>query len=196
MTKRKYQLKKITGETNILVKVNLDGQGKYKIDTGIGFFNHLLELLSLNSLIDLTVKARGDLWVDEHHTVEDTALALGQALRQALGSKRGIERFGFIAPMDESLAEAVIDLGGRPYLVWNTVFKREKIGDLPTELIEHFFGSLAVALGANIHINLRYGKNEHHMAEAIIKAFARALQQAVKLNYRILKQIPSTKKTL
>lgn len=196
MIKRKYKFNSKTGETNIAVSINLDGKGKYKIDTGIGFFNHLLESLSLNSLIDLKIKARGDLWVDEHHTVEDVALALGQALRQALGNKCGIERFGFVAPMDESLAEAVIDLGGRPYLVWNAVFKREKIGDLPTELIEHFFYSLAVALGANIHIKLRYGKNEHHMAEAIIKAFARALRQAVKLNYRILNKIPSTKKTL
>ena len=190
---RSATTKRQTLETNIQIKVNLDGKGKYDIDTGIGFLNHMLELFSKHSLINLTVKATGDLWVDEHHTAEDIGLALGAALRKALGDKKGIQRYGFTVPMDETLADVVIDLSGRPYLVWNAKFKREKIGDLPTELLEHFFKSLADGLSANIHVNLRYGSNEHHKAEAIFKAFARALRFAVSKDPRAKTMIPSTK---
>lgn len=191
--KRVATIKRATAETDIIVKVILDGTGRYSIDTGLGFLNHLLELFSRHSLVDLTIKAKGDLWVDEHHTTEDVGICLGAALRQALGAKRGIQRYGFTVPMDESLADVVIDLSGRPYLVWNAEFKREKIGDLPTELLEHFFKSVADSLAANIHVNLRYGKNEHHQAEAIFKAFARALRFAISRDPRAKKMIPSTK---
>lgn len=179
MKKRIATIKRKTPETDIVVKVNLDGRGKYQIDTGIGFFNHMLELFSKHSLIDLSIKAKGDLNVDEHHTVEDVGICLGVAICKALGDKRGIERYGFLLPMDESLIEVAVDLGGRPYLVWNVKFRQEKIGALPTELFEDFFRAVANNLRANIHINLRYGRNEHHIAEAIFKAFAKALKSAI-----------------
>lgn len=191
--KRTSTIKRTTTETDITVSVNLDGCGKYKVKTGIGFLNHMLELFSKHSLIDLSVNAKGDLWVDEHHTAEDIGLCLGTALREALGDKKGIQRYGFTVPMDETLADVVIDLSGRSYLVWNAIFKREKIGDLPTELLEHFFKSVADGLSANIHINLRYGVNEHHKAEAIFKAFARAVRFAVSRDPRAKQMLPSTK---
>ena len=175
------------------MKVNLDGTGKYKVDTGVGFFDHMLELFSKHSLIDLEVKVKGDLYVDEHHTVEDVGIVLGQAIRTALGDKRGIERYGFLLPMDETLAEVALDLSGRSYLVWNVEFKREKIGDFPTELFEEFFKAVADNLQANLHVNLRYGKNDHHKAEAIFKAFARALRFAVSRDKRAANLLPSTK---
>lgn len=179
MKKRIATIKRKTSETDIIVKVNLDGRGKYQVDTGIGFFNHMLELFSKHSLIDLLIRVRGDLNVDEHHAVEDVGICLGKALRKALGNKKGIERYGFLLPMDESLAEVAIDLGGRFYLVWNATFRREKIGDMPTELFEDFFRAVADNLQANIHINVKYGRNEHHIAESIFKAFAKALKFAV-----------------
>lgn len=179
---RKAKIKRKTTETDIFVELNLDGKGKYQIDTGIGFLDHMLELFSKHSLIDLKIKAKGDLNVDEHHTVEDVGICLGKALRKAMGDKKGIERYGFLLPMDESLAEVAIDLGNRPYLIWNVIFKRQKIGDMPTELFEDFFKALADNLQANIHITLRYGRNEHHIAESIFKAFGRALRMAIK-NY-------------
>lgn len=191
--KRSATIKRVTTETNITVSLNLDGVGNYTVDAGIGFLNHMLELFSKHSLIDLAVKAKGDLWVDEHHTTEDIGLCLGAALRQALGDKKGIQRYGFTVPMDETLADVVVDLGGRPHLVWNVNFTREKIGDLPTELLEHFFKSVADSLNANIHVNLRYGKNEHHKAEAIFKAFAKALRFAVSRDPRAKQMLPSTK---
>ncbi len=187
------KVKRDTTETQIEVEVNLDGTGVYKVDTGIGFLNHMLELFSKHSLIDLTVKAVGDLNVDEHHTVEDTGIVLGQAITKALGDKRGIERYGFLLPMDEALAEVAIDLSGRPFLQWNATFKREKIGEMPTELFEEFFRAVADQLRATIHINLRYGKNEHHMIEGIFKAFARALKIAVSQDERTRDLLPSTK---
>lgn len=190
---RKSQITRNTTETKISVKLTLDGTGKYKIDTGIGFFNHMLELFSKHSLIDLKIEAKGDLKVDEHHTIEDTGIVLGEALKKALGDKKGLQRYGFLLPMDESLAEVAIDLGGRPYLVWNVAFKREKIGDMPTELFEDFFRALADGLRANIHVNLKYGRNEHHMAEGIFKAFARAMRFAVSKDKRIKDLLPSTK---
>ena len=183
-----------TTETDISVTVNLDGTGKYQVETGIGFLNHMLELFSKHSLIDLTVNAKGDLKVDEHHTVEDIGICLGKVLRKAIGDKKGIERYGLsLLPMDEVLVEVAIDLGGRPYLVWNIAFKREKIGDMPTELFEDFFKAVADNLKANIHINLRYGRNEHHIAESIFKSFARALRFAVSRNKKAKDLLPSTK---
>ena len=182
-----------TNETEITVELNLEGKGKSKIKTGIGFFDHMLELFAKHSLIDLEIRAKGDLQIDEHHTVEDVGICLGQAIKEALGNKKGLQRYGFLLPMDESLAEVAIDLGGRPYLVWNVKFKREKIGDMPTELFEDFFRAVTDNLQANIHINLKYGRNEHHMAEAIFKAFAKALRFAVSKDSRAKNLIPSTK---
>lgn len=193
MTTRTSTISRKTTETDISVRVNLDGMGKYQVETGIGFLNHMLELFSKHSLIDLTVKAKGDLKVDEHHTVEDIGVCLGEALRKALGEKQGIERYGFLLPMDEALTEVAIDLAGRPYLVWNVSFKRERIGDMPTELFEDFFKALSDNLQANIHINVRYGKNEHHIAESIFKSFARALRFAVSRDKRTKGLLPSTK---
>jgi len=186
MKKRTIVIKQKTAETDIELELNLDGKGRYQVDTCIGFLDHMLELFSRHSLIDLKIKAKGDLNVDEHHTVEDVGICLGKAIRKALGNKKGIERYGFLLPMDESLAEVAIDLGGRAYLVWNVKFKREKIGDFPTELFEDFFRAMANNLKANIHINLRYGRNEHHIAEAIFKGFAKALKMAISQDKRII----------
>jgi len=193
---RTATIKRKTTETDISVTVNLDGTGKYQVETGIGFFNHMLELFSKHSLIDLTVKAKGDLKIDEHHTVEDIGICLGAALRKAIGDKKGIERYGFLLPMDETLAEVAIDLGGRSYLVWNVAFKREKIGDMPTELFEDFFKAVADNLQANIHINVKYGRNEHHIAESVFKSFARALRFAVNRDKLAKDFLPSTKRKL
>lgn len=189
---RKATINRDTKETQIRVSVNLDGTGKYDIDTGIGFLNHMLELFSKHSLIDLDVKVKGDLVVDEHHTVEDTALTLGEAINKALGMRIGVKRYGFVLPMDETLAEVAIDLGGRRYLVFNCKFRRGKVGDLPTELVEDFFRVMADTLRASIHINMKYGRNDHHKIEAVFKAFARALRQACEDDPRV-NDIPSTK---
>jgi len=185
-----------TNETDVQVQCNLDGKGDFDIETGLRFFNHMLEQLSKHSLIDLRIKASGDLDVDEHHLVEDIGLALGQALSRALGPRRGISRYGFLLPMDDTLAEVAVDLGGRPYLVFNCDFKRERVGDLPTEMVEHFFRSVSDALKANIHINVRYSRNEHHRIEAIFKAFGRALRMACERDRRIEDSLPSTKGVL
>lgn len=182
-----------TKETRIVLCCNLDGQGEFRVDTGISFFNHMLEQLSMHSLIDLDIDAKGDLRVDEHHTVEDVGLVLGDVLSKALCERRGIRRYGFLLPMDETLVEVAIDLGGRPYLVFNCAFGREKVGDLPTEMVEHFFRSLSETLKATIHINVKYGRNEHHKIEAIFKAFAKSLRQAVEADQRQINQLPSTK---
>ncbi len=196
MKKRTAKEIRKTTETDIKINLNLDGTGKYKIETGLGFLNHMLELFSKHSLIDLEIAAKGDLQVDEHHTTEDVGIALGAALKRALGDKRGIERYGFYVPMDEVLAQVVVDLGGRGYLVWNAKFKREMVGDMPTELFEHFFYSIAQNLGCNIHVNVPYGTNEHHKAEAIFKAFARALRAAISYDKRAKDLLPSTKGSL
>lgn len=193
MRTRTATISRKTTETDMSVTVNLDGTGKYQVETGIGFLNHMLELFSKHSLVDLTIKAKGDLEIDEHHTVEDIGICLGEALRKALSDKKGIERYGFLLPMDEALAEVAIDLGGRSYLVWNVTFKREKIGDMPTELFEDFFKAVADNLQANIHINVKYGRNEHHIAESIFKSFARALRFAVSRDKRAKDLLPSTK---
>ncbi|MFH0714262.1 MAG: imidazoleglycerol-phosphate dehydratase HisB [Candidatus Diapherotrites archaeon] len=182
---RKAKIERKTNETSIQVAVNLDGKGKSKIDTGIGFFNHMLELLSKHSLIDLKVSAKGDLNVDQHHTIEDVAIILGKAIDKALASKKGTARYGWqYVPMDESLAFCAIDLSGRPYLKMEAKLK--------DETIEEFFKALANEMKANIHLKLVYGKNEHHKTEALFKAFARALREAVGFDKR-QKWIPSTK---
>ncbi len=193
MKARTATIKRKTTETDIAITVNLDGAGKYQVETGISFLNHMLELFSKHSLIDLKIKAKGDLKTDEHHTVEDVGICLGKALRKSLGDKKGIERYGFLLPMDEALAETAIDLGERPHLVWNASFKREKIGDMPTELFEDFFKAMADNLQANIHVNVKYGRNEHHIAESIFKAFAKALKFAVSRDKRAKDLLPSTK---
>lgn len=168
-----------TNETDISVQLNLDGSGLSAIHTGIGFFDHMLDQIARHSSIDLTLRCDGDLKVDEHHTIEDTALALGQAIYEALGDKRGIERYGFTVPMDESEAKVVLDLSGRPFLVFNGTFHREKVGDFPTEMTRHFFYSLAMSLKATLHIDVT-GDNDHHMIESCFKAFARALNQCIR----------------
>jgi len=188
-------IKRTTKETDISVFLNIDGSGMSDIATGIGFLDHMLALLAKNALIDLTLQAKGDLTVDEHHTVEDAALALGTALSQALGDKRGIERYGFLLPMDEALAEVAVDLSGRSYFIFEGVFKREYVGELPTELVAHFFESFAQALKCNLHMTIRRGVNEHHKVEALFKALGRSLRQAFR-RCPYERGIPSTKGSL
>lgn len=183
-----------TNETRIRLLMNLDGNGKSMIRTGLGFFDHLLEQLSRHSGIDMALQADGDLHIDEHHTIEDTAIALGEALALALGEKKGIERYGFMLPMDDCLAQVAIDLGGRSWLVWDASFKREKIGDMATEMFFHFFKSFSDAAKCNLHIKAE-GENEHHKIESIFKALARAIRQAVKRDPDN-RQLPSTKGVL
>lgn len=178
-----------TNETNISTTVNLEGNAVGKISTGMGFLDHMLEQIARHAGIGLSVQCTGDLHVDEHHTIEDIAITLGEAIKQALGDKIGIERYGFALPMDDCNAKVLLDLGGRPYFMWKAKFKREKIGEMATELLPHFFQSLSYSLSANIHIKAK-GKNEHHKAEAIFKTFARALMQAVRIDGS---ELPSTK---
>jgi imidazoleglycerol phosphate dehydratase HisB len=190
MAKRKAKIIRKTKETEVEAEVNLDGIGESSIDTGIGFLNHMLELFSKHSLIDISLKAKGDLDVDEHHTVEDIGICLGQAIRKALGDKKYIGRYGFVLPMDESLAETAVDLGGRPLLVWKVNLKHDRVGEMPSELFEDFFKALADNLSANIHVNLKYGRNGHHMVESIFKSFAKSLRSAID---RTQPGLPSTK---
>lgn len=189
---RSAHIERSTTETSVSVDVCLDGTGASRISTGIGFFDHMLAQLSKHSLMDLDITVKGDLHVDEHHTVEDTGLTIGQALRQALGDKRGIERYGFLLPMDESLAQVALDLSDRPLFVFTGSFEREKVGDFPTELVEDFFRAFSDGLRANLHIALA-GRNDHHKIEAMFKAVARALKQAVALDVRSPSSVPSTK---
>jgi len=182
-----------TNETQISIEVNLDGSGKSNIDTGLGFFDHMLEQISKHGNIDLNIKVKGDLYIDEHHTVEDTAIALGEAFLKALGSKKAIERYGFLLPMDDSLVHCAIDFGGRPWLVWDATFKREKVGELPTEMFMHFFKSFSDNAQCNLNIKAE-GDNEHHKIEAIFKAFAKAIKMAVSKTNNF--SIPSTKGVL
>lgn len=185
--------RRTTLETDISVKINLDGTGKSKIDTGLPFFNHMSEQIAKHGNVDLEISVKGDLHIDEHHTIEDTALAFGDAFLQALGSKKAIERYGFLLPMDDCLAQVAIDFGGRPWLVWEADFKREKIGDMPTEMFYHFFKSFSDQARCNINIKAE-GENEHHKIESIFKAFAKTIKMAVSKteNYNI----PSTKGTI
>ncbi|MDR1075830.1 MAG: bifunctional histidinol-phosphatase/imidazoleglycerol-phosphate dehydratase HisB [Xanthomonadaceae bacterium] len=189
---RRAQVQRDTRETRILVEVDLDQAGDPVVSTGLPFFDHMLEQLGKHGGFALTIRAGGDLHVDEHHTIEDTGLALGQALRQALGDKRGIGRYGFTLPMDETQASAALDFSGRPYFVFDGAFKREKVGDLPTEMVPHFFRSLCDAGGINLHLSVR-GDNDHHQVEAAFKAVARTLRQAIR---REGDALPSTKGVL
>lgn len=191
---RRATVQRTTKETDILVEVNLDGTGKTSISTGLGFFDHMLDQIGKHSGMDLTIRVKGDLEVDEHHTIEDTALALGEALLKALGDKRGIERYGYCLPMDDCLCQVALDFGGRPWLVWDAEFNREKVGDMPTEMFLHFFKSLSDAARMNLNIRAE-GQNEHHKIEGIFKALARSLKMAIRRDiYRF--ELPSTKGTL
>jgi len=187
---RKAGVIRKTLETEISLSLNIDGDGTFKIDTGLGFFDHMLSQTARHGCLDLAIKAQGDLNVDEHHTVEDVALALGKAISDALGDKRGIERYGYCLPMDDSLAQLSLDFSGRSWLVWDVDFKREKIGDMPTELFMHFFKSFCDAAGCNLNIKAE-GINEHHKAEAVFKAFGKAIKSAVRRDGS--KQLPTTK---
>ena len=192
---RSAHLERTTNETSIIVDVTLDGTGAFVVDTGLGFFDHMLAQLSKHSLIDLRISVKGDLHVDEHHSIEDTGLAVGEAIRQALGDKRGIERYGFLLPMDESLAQVALDLGGRPFFQFQGTFERERVGEFPTELVEDFFRAFADGLRANLHIAIQ-GRNDHHKIEAIFKGVARTLKQAVAVDPRASGVLPSTKGSL
>ena len=186
-----------TSETRIAVTVDLDGTGKYAIATGIGFLDHMLEQLSRHSLIDLTVKAEGDLHIDFHHTTEDTGIAVGEAVAKALGDRRGINRYGHIyIPMDETLTRVALDLSNRPYLIWKVEFTRDKLGEMDTELFREWFQAFAFAAGATLHIENLYGVNNHHIVESCYKGLARALRIAVDIDPRKADEIPSTKGTL
>ena len=188
---RKITNTRNTNETKIEIEMNLDGNGVYNISTGLGFFNHMLEQFSKHSLIDFNLNVEGDLHIDEHHTIEDTAIALGEAMLQALGNKKGMERYGFLLPMDDCLAQVAIDFGGRNWLVWEAEFKREKIGDVPTEMFYHFFKSFSDAAKSNLNIKAE-GTNEHHKIESIFKAFAKAVKMAINVNYES-NVLPTTK---
>ena len=191
---RSGRIERNTAETRILVEVDLDGTGAFAINTGIGFLDHMTEQFSRHSLIDVTMRVEGDLHVDQHHTTEDSALALGQAIAQALGDKGGIARYGEAhAPMDETLARVALDISGRPYLVWKAAFTQEKLGEWDTELIEHWFQSVGQAAGLTLHAEVLYGTNNHHICEALYKAFARAMRAAVAIDPRKQGAIPSTK---
>ena len=191
LNERAVKLERNTKETTISIDLNLDGSGKSQIDTGIAFFDHMLDQIARHGGVDLYIKTTGDLEVDEHHTIEDTAIALGESFAQALGDKKGIERYGFTLPMDDSLAQVALDFGGRSWLVWEAEFTREMVGQMPTEMFFHFFKSFADGAKANINIKAE-GVNEHHKIESIFKAFAKAIKMALKrdTNKMIL---PSTK---
>ena len=191
---RRATVRRTTKETDIFVEVNLDGHGRTEISTGLGFFDHMLDQIGKHSGMDLTVRVKGDLEVDEHHTIEDTAIALGEAISKALGDKRGIERYGYCLPMDDCLCSVALDFGGRPWLVWDAEFRREKVGDMPTEMFLHFFKSLSDAARMNLNIRAE-GVNEHHKIEGIFKALARSIKMAIRRDiYRF--ELPSTKGAL
>ncbi|TVR31682.1 MAG: imidazoleglycerol-phosphate dehydratase HisB [Balneolaceae bacterium] len=193
---RKAAIKRTTKETDISVSINLDGTGKSRISTGLNFFDHMLDQIARHGLIDLELTCKGDLEVDEHHTIEDTAIALGQAIREAIsGNKAGIQRYGFVLPMDEAQATVAIDLSDRPYLRWEVELKREYIGDFPTEMLEHFYYTLAMNAKATLHVEAS-GKNEHHKVEAVFKGFAKALRFAISRTERTKGILPTTKGTI
>jgi imidazoleglycerol-phosphate dehydratase/histidinol-phosphatase len=192
---RTASVERNTKETQIKVELNLDGSGRSDIHTGLGFFDHMLDQLARHSGADLSIHVEGDLHIDEHHTIEDTALALGEAYRQAIGDKRGISRYGFLLPMDEALAQVAIDFSGRPWIVWDAEFKREKIGEMPTEMFFHFFKSFSDTSLSNLNIQVS-GDNEHHKIESIFKAFAKAIKMAVRRDLKALDFMPSTKGVL
>ena len=194
---RKAKINRKTKETNIAVEANIDGRGSYKIDTRIGFLNHMLEQLSKHSLIDLQVLAKGDTHIDLHHTTEDTGIVIGEAVKQALGDRAGITRYGSaLVPLDEALTRVVVDCSNRPYLVWRVKFTQPKLGDMDTELFREWFQAFAQAGGLTLHVDNLYGENSHHIIELAYKALARALRQAVTIDRRAEGAIPSTKGTL
>ena len=191
---RTGRIERNTAETRIAIEVDLDGTGSYDVSTGIGFLDHMVEQFSKHSLIDVKMLVEGDLHVDQHHTTEDSAIALGQALSDALGDKGGIGRYGTAySPMDETLVRVALDISGRPHTVFRAGFSQEKLGEWDTELIEHWFGSVAQACGITLHVELLYGQNNHHICEAIYKGFARAMRQAVERDPRKGDAVPSTK---
>ncbi|MFY0685053.1 MAG: imidazoleglycerol-phosphate dehydratase HisB [Balneola sp.] len=192
---RSTSIRRETSETKIKVDINLDGSGKSSIDTGLKFFDHMLEQIAKHGLVDLNIDCKGDLEIDEHHTIEDVAITLGEAITQALGNKKGIERYSFVLPMDEAQSTVALDLSGRPYLVFDVPMKREYVGDFPTEMLEHFFYSLTMNLKATLHVSCK-GENDHHKIEACFKGFARTLKTAIEKNERIKNQIPSSKGSL
>lgn len=192
---RKASIQRQTKETKITIELNLDGSGESTIATGLDFFDHMLEQIAKHGLIDLHITCNGDLNVDEHHTIEDVAITLGTTIKKALENKIGIQRYGFILPMDETLARVALDLSGRPYLVFNGSFDREYVGDFPMEMVEHFFYSLAINMGATLHISVE-GKNDHHKIEGCFKGFARCLRTAVSRSERNANVLPSTKDLL
>ena len=194
MKARKAVIHRLTTETDIRVRLNLDGQGRYRISTGIRFLDHMLELFTRHGGFDLQLTARGDLDVDQHHTVEDVGITLGESFRNALGNKKGILRAGyFVMPMDETLAVAALDLSGRAYLVLKAPFRVRRVGDLQVELLEDFFQGFATSARANVHLKVAYGRSSHHRVEALFKAFARALRFACSRDGRLRRQLPSTK---
>ena len=194
---RKGSVSRKTNETAISVSVNLDGTGTSRISTGVGFFDHMLEQLSRHSLIDMEIEAKGDLHIDDHHTVEDTGIAIGQALSKALGDRRGITRYASLdLAMDETMTKAAVDLSGRPFLVWNVNFSAPKIGTFDTELVREFFQALAQHGGITLHVLNHYGANNHHIAETCFKAVARVLRTACEIDPRQQSRVPSTKGTL
>lgn len=192
--KRKATVERKTKETDIFISIDLDGSGITEIETGLGFFDHMLEQIGRHGDIDLIIKVKGDLQVDEHHTIEDTAIALGEAFHKAIGDKKGMERYGFYLPMDDSVAKVAVDFGGRAWIEWNAQFIREKVGDMPTEMFYHFFKSFTDNAKCNLNVHAS-GTNEHHKIEAIFKAFARAVKMAV-IRSIISNKIPSTKGVL
>ncbi|MDP1842063.1 MAG: imidazoleglycerol-phosphate dehydratase HisB, partial [Sediminibacterium sp.] len=191
---RQVQHERNTNETKIKINLNIDGSGKANIHTGLGFFDHMLEQIARHGKMDLAIETKGDLHIDEHHTIEDTGIALGEAFAMALADKRGMERYGFALPMDEAEAKVLIDFGGRNWIVWNAEFKREKVGEMPTEMFFHFFKSFSDGSKCNLNIECK-GDNEHHKIEAIFKAFAKAIKMAVKRD-PLSNQLPSTKGVL
>jgi imidazoleglycerol-phosphate dehydratase len=191
---RSAKVSRITTETQIEARLVIEGKGHYNVHTGVRFLDHMLELFAKHGGFDLELRATGDLDVDQHHTVEDVGIVLGQCFKEALGDRRGINRAGyFLMPLDESLAVAAVDLAGRPYLVFNARFAQAKVGDLQTELLEDFFQGFSNHVGANVHLRLLYGRSTHHGVEAVFKTFARAMKMAVSLDSRLIKELPSTK---
>ena len=194
---RKAKVERNTKETQISSTVNLDGVGKSNIDTGIGFLDHMVEQISRHGLLDIDLKAKGDLHIDDHHTTEDSGYVIGEAISKALGERKGINRYGNAhIPMDETLTRVVIDLSGRPYLVWKVSFTQKRLGEMDTELFKEWFQAFAQAIGANIHVENLYGTNNHHIIESCYKGLARSLRDAVRIEPRIIEQVPSTKGVL
>lgn len=194
---RKAKIARKTNETDVIVELDLDGIGRHDMATGIGFFDHMLDQLSRHSLIDMTIRATGDLHIDFHHTAEDVGIALGQAVREALGDKKGIRRYASAdLPMDGTLTRAAIDVSGRPFLLWKVAFTADKVGEMDTELFREFFQAFAMNAGITLHVETFYGDNNHHIAESAFKALARALRDAVEIDARVADRIPSTKGTL